>query len=164
MTDRNYRNTGLVPPPNTDGAFESAADVIRREIAESDPIPPAKRDAARLLAENVEPEKIVSMILLRNTGLRQTDAVTIVNQSAGTHIDPAKFKFKIGAADMALGHAPTVERKDPRLERLLAAQKDASRILAETDMAHDQIINIVGLRNNISRHDAQRIVSELVSK
>jgi hypothetical protein len=158
------RDTGLIAPRNTgDGAiYESAADVIKKQIEEENPLPNAKNDVVRLFAENVPPEKIVSIILIRNKGLKQIDAVSLVNEITQAGIDSSKFKFSIQAADMVMGDAPETKKVDPRLTRILEAQKDVERCLRETDMAHDLIARTVSLRNNVSVADVTQIIESVM--
>lgn len=161
----NYRNTGLVPPRNiSDGTPEkTTAEIVSEQIEADNPVSQGKRDVAKFLEAGVDPDVIVNLVMIRNRGLRQLDAVRIVNEIAGTQIDSRTFVFKISAADMDLGDAPTAIRKDPRAERLLSARRDAERYIS-SEMSFSEVLQGIILRNNITQGEAQAIVDDLTSK
>lgn len=159
MIRDNYRNTGLVPPLDAgDGAVRqpSTAEVIASEIASESPIEGAKRDAAVFLRE-MAPEDVVTIIMVRNTGLDRATATQIVSELAGRDVQST---FKVVGAVQSLGDAPETKKEDPRLARILAARADAQRYLSE-DFTLDQIQQAIRLRNNISEADARQIISDL---
>jgi hypothetical protein len=149
--------TGLVAPLRTkDGGTESVADVIREELRE--PYIGGQVDAKFYLDEGIDPSEVVTLILLRNTGLSRADAVEIVKEFSSV---PFKPTFILKPKTLEMGDAPPVVVKaDPRLERILAARADAERYLAES-MTAAEIETAIRARNNISVEEAHQIVERL---